>query len=408
MFKFRLSLFFLFAIVTRIAAQDSLHYDVQKNNGINYPIESVLIINADEIKRYPSNNFLSAVEGIFPGIFGTEVQVQHFSFVVDGFMLSDINGIDLNDIQTIAFSRSNVYGGMLPFSTQGTFFITTKKAPGKKTIISFNSKQSISLSYPGKLFSTESSSYPNTIIIQNEFSHGTGYFSGNHLSVEKAGDKYKIHAGGYFNKTYFPAPDQTFILKNTFDSLSRVMDASSKGSENNYGVFVNADYSFSSKITAGINANYAHVKFDSDSSFLQYYNSFSNQSDGVEHAALNLVNVAGYLNWKPTEVLDNKLSIEYNRKGLEINDNWLYQSLGTSLYKTKRTGLDQFKTNAVLIKDELKYHVLQKSNFQTDVILNSFWFKTNTKDQSNVSYVSDGNISQFQSMQQKMNEEIIG
>ena len=113
-------------ISVSLIAQDSTSSQ-QPGASSLYSAAPLITIKGEEIRRFPSNNFLDAVNGLFPWVFSLTPNREDFLFVVNGFLLTDVNSLSLNDIEEITFTRNNLNGGLYPFSRDGTFFITMKK-----------------------------------------------------------------------------------------------------------------------------------------------------------------------------------------------------------------------------------------------------------------------------------------
>lgn len=124
-----ISLFFL--VISSFGQQDSTeskpwqlgYTEIERES---YLINPVFIIKGEDIRRFPTLNFLEAVNGLFPWVFSFEPNANDFLFVVDGNILADINAISLYNIEEVAFVRGGLEAGNYPFAKRGSFIIRTK------------------------------------------------------------------------------------------------------------------------------------------------------------------------------------------------------------------------------------------------------------------------------------------
>ncbi len=63
-------------------------------------INPVFIVKGEDIRRFPTLNFLEAVNGLFPWVFSFEPNANDFLYVVDGMIITDINAISLFSIES--------------------------------------------------------------------------------------------------------------------------------------------------------------------------------------------------------------------------------------------------------------------------------------------------------------------
>jgi hypothetical protein len=115
-------LILLFIAISAVGkAQSPLLVPKPSTDSIGQTEKNFFIVKGDEIRRFPSIDFLQAVNGLFPWVFSQQPNPNEFLFVVDGFILTDINSISPMTLTRSYSLRDNAYGTLFPFSCAGTF-----------------------------------------------------------------------------------------------------------------------------------------------------------------------------------------------------------------------------------------------------------------------------------------------
>ena len=122
-------------------------------------VNPVFIIKGDDIRRFPTLNFLEAVNGLFPWVFSFEPKANDFLYVVDGNILADINAISLYNIEEVAFIRGGLDAGNYPFAKRGSFIIRTKSVSGNSTFEFNASTGLVNLRSGGPFYNVNSAFY---------------------------------------------------------------------------------------------------------------------------------------------------------------------------------------------------------------------------------------------------------
>jgi hypothetical protein len=129
--KAAITISLVFLVLSSFGQQDSTeakplkigYTEIERESRLINPL---FIIKGDDIRRFPTLNFLEAVNGLFPWVFSFEPNANDFLYVVDGNILADINAISLYNIEEVAFIRGGLETGNYPFAKRGSFIIRTK------------------------------------------------------------------------------------------------------------------------------------------------------------------------------------------------------------------------------------------------------------------------------------------
>ncbi|MEO6455538.1 MAG: hypothetical protein ABIN97_15770 [Ginsengibacter sp.] len=351
-------------ISVSLIAQDST---TLKYSGASNPYQAVplITIKGEEIRRFPSNNFLDAVNGLFPWVFSLIPNSNDFLFVVNGFLLIDINSLSLNDIEEVTFTRNNLNGGLYPFSRAGTFFITTKKTSESNTLFSFSAQYN------------SASDKSNTVVavlqpgatVDESTKRKSGHLFSIHGSVLAAGKKWNLYVSAQLDQSANPNISKN--LNVSYSYMTRKDSSTLNGSKNQLNIrsFAQFTYRLSSKIDMGIYGSYFHGNINRDTSRLYHSQNevFNNVTTGT--ATLPHYNGGAFINWAILKNLYNHVSFEYLYEKLDDNSNAATQlstpqtPLTHSNNKTVYLAYDK----SMLVRDELSYSFITLSKFQAGV-----------------------------------------
>jgi hypothetical protein len=343
--------FCLLLMAVAAIAQDSLR--LQKNDTKNYYSPSPLItIKGEEFKRFPSGNFLDAVNGLFPWVFSLAPNANDFLYVVNGFLLADINGISLSDIEEVSFSASSLDGNLYPLSKAGTFYITTRKATSKKLAISFNTQ----LNSMGDKDRTVAAVDPGLITTNTSTSHA-GYSIGNHLALMAGEKKWNVYFAAQLDHAVLPENDHT--TNRVFTSTMQ-MDTSLqnlKQRELNIRSLLQLTYKVSPQLNVGITGSYFHGNRNRDIDLsLHYPDLIGRNAASNEKNRLPYYYGGAFVDWKPINKFSNKINFEYATD--RVNDH--YENAAVAIENNiPRNGNYITETalhnKRLLLRDEMKY-----------------------------------------------------
>lgn len=382
-----LPVLFSCCITTAVSAQDSLQFAGKIPNGITIPASPLITVKAEEISRFPTTNFLDAVEGLFPWVYGSGQQAGNFSFIVNGTLMSDISSISLQDVEEISFTRDNMCTGLLPLAKAGTFFIKTKAGTGKLRV-NFSSQYNIVSNGSKPFLGKDSYIYgPGAVIQSNTIGNGEGNFWANHLSVRQGGEKYDWYAGAFFNHNRLPGMQQDVKWKQGVDTIQATEYALVKERLQQYSLFAAFNLKISPTLKVGVMANYAAKNVTADSSLLSMYatneyNEMVNSKPGFK-----TFTVSAYLEWKPFLKMVNRLSAEYVSYKYEEEENGRRTytssiSTGGKLF----TSSAMQKNTALLLRHQLQYTFIRTKRIEAGADINSVFHKPWYESASN--YVS--------------------
>lgn len=351
-------------ISVSLIAQDSA--SLQHPSALySYQAPPLITIKGEDIRRFPSSNFLDAVNGLFPWVFSLTPNSNDFLFVVNGFLLMDVNGLSLNDIEEVTFTRNNLNGGLYPFSRAGTFFITTKKASESNTLFSFSAQYN----------SVSDKSNTGTVVqqpgvtVDESGKRKSGHLLSTHGSVLAAGKKWNLYVSAQLDQS----ADPNFYknLNVSYSYMDRKDSSTFNGSKSQLNVrsFAQLTYQLSSKINIGIYGTYFHGNTNRDTSRL--YHSRNQVFDNVtaSTATLPRYNAGAFINWTILKNLYNRVSFEYAYEKLDDNSNTATQLLTpqTPLTNSNNKRVDLAHGKHLLLRDELSYSFITLSKFQAGV-----------------------------------------
>jgi hypothetical protein len=362
--KFLLCSTIALCLSVSLVAQDST---VLQRPGASNPYSSapLITIKGEEIRRFPSNNFLDAVNGLFPWVFSLTPNSDDFLFVANGFLLTDVNSISLNDIEEVTFTRNNLHGGLYPFSRAGTFFITLKKATEGKPMFSLNTQYNASFNNSGK---TAIVQRPDVIVDESN-KIKLGHLFSTHGSVMAAGKKWNLYIAVQLDQSADPGTVNNLYVSYPF--ISREDSSIFDGSQHQMNIrsFAQFNYRLSSSINVGIYGSYFHgnTKRDTTRLYRSQDNSFNEVAAGT--AILPYHNGGAFIDWNILKNFHNRVSFEYLYEKLDdnTNTNGEFSNAQTPLtmYNKKQLGIAHDKR--LLLRDELSYAFIHSSKFQAGV-----------------------------------------
>lgn len=360
-------------------AQDKIKYinsktetDSSKNAAI-----PLLVIKGEDFRRFPNAGFLDAVEGMFPWVFGPGQIQADFLYVVNGYVLANINAVNLNDIEEVSFVRNNVHAELSGLIRLGTFFISTKKAAGQKQSFNFNSQVNV-VNSPGKALYTGNNFFMPYLEVRttdkkNDLSPGIS----NHLSFSASKNKWSFYSAAYHSAGNVPPSAHNFILKNTGSNDSSGNSFKGKGSRSSYGLLAHAGYAISSSLTAGVMVNYSHNKLSADSTFTTLFSSGEfNNTSASSGMPINTFSAGANINWKPSSKLENTLFVEYANNKASYDEERKNEITGSSTnIKSIRTTEATYKNKNWTARNETKYTLIKNTKVTAGLYLNALWLQ---------------------------------
>ena len=345
-----------------------------------------MVIKGEALRRFPSGNFLDAVNGLFPWVFSQSPDANNYLFVVNGFLLADINAISLNDIEEVSFSRS-LNGSLYPFSRAGTFYITTKKYSGGKMTINFNTQYNV----VNQKDNTNNYQAFN-LAYNNSTKNKWGHLSNNNLSVLTGGNKWDLFVSAQLNQTTLPkgVTNSTQYVSST---NLRQDSSITTGTQNqlNLTSFIQFTYHFSSKLQAGISGNYFHGTTKSDTALSEYADANVHGTEKFSaKSSLPYYHTAAFIYWTPLPQLSNRISFEYAQDNFHdhSNDDRSGFSSINPAYTSAGTTDNKAYSKRLLLKNDLKYIFLNNSKFQSGVDL-LFSYLVQKQDYQNNQFYTD-------------------
>lgn len=341
-------------------SQDSLTIPgIQKKiAGSKYP---PVIIRCEEFSRFPTNNFLEAMTGLFPWVFLNNTEPNEFLFIVNGNLIADVNSISLYDIEEATFVR-NLDGTLYPFSRAGIFYIKTKSSKQGKPVINFNTHYNVVWNTEKKILHPGGSNILSTQKLEEKNNYKPGHFQSNHLSLSKATDKLQLYSSVQIDN-----------LKNTglnhWMKYSTYYEDTLTGSENslqlNAKFFLNLVYKFTDKLEAGINGNYVYERFKEKG---LYDN--NNTSNWVSETKNPLHHSYGsaFIKWTPVKNLHNTFSFEYIDDKFDHRKTTVQTTdypLGTIRHYNKYDSISPYMKQ-YLVRNDLKYTLPRSGKLSTE------------------------------------------
>ncbi len=390
---------FITAISTDIRSQGILLLPRQTEDSSKQQHTDVIVIKGDDIRRFPAIDFMEAVHGLFPWAFTQDADPNNFLFVVNGFVLPDINSISLNDIEEIIFTRNNLYGTLFPFSRAGTFIITTKVAKGKKTLVNFNSQYNAVWNkkgfLPGPFFGLPSSIKTRS----NESDNKAGHYWSNHLSISFGGKKLKGYISAQANSQRFAEIRQYTIFDLGAPQFADTVNSASKARVTSQRAFMNLTYKLSKKIDIGATADYSHFSYSNQFGYTSFAYSNRWQTSRQTKDPLNYYHAGVFMNYRILKNLVNTVWFEHGFEKMAWESSSTSQALPGGTFPLF-TGMSTTKprTKSFVVRDQLLYNLLSKGKFTTDVSLTFAYIRSNLNVES---YVQSGSAFSFYKSQLK-------
>lgn len=361
-----------------------------QNNLYKYSDSTDIVIKGDEIKRFPSLNFIDAVNGLYPWVFAANPNVNDYQFVINGFLLTDVNSINLNDIDEIVFTRNSLHGELFPFSKAGVFFIKTKTPTSSKPEINFNTQINVIQNKNRQLFNDENPLYYSTV--NKNINNGTEIFTNNHLSFSMQKNKLSIYASGRYGYQQFPKLNEYYIAQSStpVDNILDTLQGNSTTKQNTYGFYLNATYAVSKNINVGLTADYSNDHSTTDTLYTENYFDHS-PSSGFEYnsnnnihstSPINYYHIGAFMDWKIIKHLTNNLQFEYlNQK---FHTDYTKESNGNNAvfgqFNSTNTGYTLFTIKGYNVKDVLNYAIVSNKKVELNVGAVFTLFKPEIKD----------------------------
>ncbi|MFT3680795.1 MAG: hypothetical protein QM791_11020 [Ferruginibacter sp.] len=342
--QYFLGLLISFTAITGFAQQVNKSDSLPGTN-IKAISKPVLVIKGEDIRRFPSANFLDAVNALYPWVYSFNANPNLFLYVVNGNALPDINGISLQDIDEVVFVRGVQNAAVFPLSRLGTFYIRLRKVSSAKPVISFNAQYNFldkkNLYDP---FETSTKLEDNSKV-------SLGNRQLYHLSVSGAIKKFSYYVSLQQLLSNMPRFSNHTVYQTSSgarDTLDRKTDSSYK----NIHALVNLEYKFSPKVSLALLGSYTHASTGSD---VEFDNIFHGQP-AVSNGRINNYSGGLAFNWQPVSKLSNQLRVEYRNVSassdyatsfLLVNGPFFSQYYGAE----KRKGGDR----RWLVEDRLQY-----------------------------------------------------
>ncbi len=304
----------LLLVMLNTAAQDSLARPKSQ------PINEISTVRGEDLRRFPSSNFLDAVNGLFPWVFSENQDANQFLFIVDGFISFDINAISLNDLEEISFSR-NINGDFYPSSRPGTFYIRTKTPQRHKPTITFNTQYNVSWNkrqrmFYGDAYGAEPTANGQTLINNSE--NGSGHFTSNHLSLGSGNQRFHVYSSLQWDDVSSPSIRQDARM------VSPVPDTSTgwvTSKLSDIKAFLGLGYRVSKKLQIGFNGNYIHGRSKVASDYVFKTPNVQLLQQYSEPEKLSQIRLGGFLKWQPLNHLRNNIYVEYLNNRLDYDRN---------------------------------------------------------------------------------------
>ncbi len=362
--KFLLCFTLVLGISFLLTAQDSL--SLKHSSSSNpYSAAPLITIKGEDIRRFPSNNFLDAVNGLLPWVFSLTPNSNDFLFVVNGFLLMDVNNISLNDIEDVTFKRNNLNGGLYPFSRAGTFFITLKKASEYKPLFSFNSQYNTASNNDGV---TAFVQRPGSMVNESN-KNKAGHLFSTHGSMQAAGKKWNLYVSAQLDQSAVPTTDKNINVSYTYSDQKDSSRFFESQRQLNIRSFAQFTYRLSAAVNVGIYGSYFHGKANRDTS--NFYRSQSGFLNTVITGNANLPHYNGgaFIDWTILKNLHNRISFEYLYEKLDeiSSSETLLSTPQNPLSRSNNKRLNIAHNKRLLLRDELSYSFINSSKFEAGV-----------------------------------------
>lgn len=365
--------FALLLTASRLLAQDSLAYP-KSITQLNAPL---LVIKGDEIRRYPTDNFLEAVNGLFPWVFSLDPDPDKYLFLVNGNILLDPNSISLYDIEEVSFDRTRLVGEQYPIIKAGVFRIKTKQGYNGKPVINVDSRYGMSWS-ANNIFLPSTNQYMTSQSLQKNNSNGQSHST--HVSLASGTEKLHIYTSAEWQSASSPEVSERnidYYTGNTNDTFQ----GKGRSKLTNLKAFLNLTYRFSDKVEAGITGNYFHGHTTEDSSLSQHSPSFYTEPLIGARNNLDDYHASFFVNWKPITHLQNSISLEYFGARNAYSKDLIANTLALPGTPSDRTATSDAyaRTDQFLLRDRLSYQFFAEHKFKLRASVTYIYLHERTK-----------------------------
>lgn len=347
-----------------------------------------IIIKGDEIRRFPSPNFMDAVNGLFPWVFSPALNQNDYLFVINGFIYPDVNSINLNDIEEVIFTRDNLYGYLFYFSRAGTFVITTKTPKEGKIKINFNSQYNANWNHDKYL------TFPNwTAPKANDLDNKTGHYLDEHLSVSWGGKKLRIYFSASLNDQQLPRVNQNAIFSTLpGDTLKNGKVITNYGTQR---LMLNMSYRFSKKIEAGITGDYSHHHYQNELNYDRNFTGSHSTSQSILRVPIKYCHAAAFINYNILKNLSNTLFAEYLFEKPVSDGNITSKYLSDNNPPIEFSGTSNTKSSnkKYNIRDRLLYKLIPNGKFKSDISFTFAYLRRNASIQNLTNNYQNGTYS---------------
>jgi hypothetical protein len=363
-----------FAFISPLFSQTTL--PTTQDNKSKYLGTPLITIKGEEISRFPTNNFLDAVNGLYPWLFSVNGDHGKYLYVVNGSILLDVNAISLHDIEEVSFTRSHMDGTLYPFSQVGIFYIKTKHTDSRKPVISFNSQYNTMWDKQTS-YNSQYSKEDNIL----------GHLQTNHISVSVAADKLQFYGSALVNT--IKDPHLSYFSDNGSGSI---VDTWFGSKHLNIGTFAQLTYQFSPTISAGISANYYHAQTKRESQLISQ--SFGSQYDQSQQSKnrLSYYHISPYFNWAITSRLRNTLNFEYANDWFTFNSTTITNFSSTGNPPTNQ--LQEQETTPYLrgyiLRNHLEYDLISTAKFKTSLSAIFSYLNREVRNKQEYSFIQNG------------------
>jgi hypothetical protein len=348
-----------------VASQDTLLLQNSRTPNPHSPAP-LIVVKGDEIRRFPGTNFMDAVNGLFPWVSSLSPDANEFLFVVNGFVLPDINSLSLNDIEEVTFVKNDLNGRLFPFSRAGTFYVTTRKHTGAKATINFNSQYNAVWQQNNRNGQNVTTS--PVITSKQNFDNKAGHLLSNQSSLLAGGNKWELYLSAQLDQSAGPTNASTTISTNQLNRKdTSVYNARDRFL--NVRSFAQFIYRSSATLEFGITGSYFHGDLQQNRTQADYNPTGSFTGAYRSKSVLPYYHGGAFINWQPLKNLSNRVSAEYAND--ELTEDGSNQTIGTSTafpsITSVKTSRALLKNKRLLLRDELKYNFVTNSRIRAGV-----------------------------------------
>jgi hypothetical protein len=390
-----------------IFSQDSLHSKNNTEYKNIYPASPLIVIKGDEIRRFPSTNFLDAVNGLFPWVLSETPDPNNFLFVLNGYLLPDINGLSLEDIDEIVFTRNNLNGDLYPLSRAGIFYIKTKITNNNKPEINFNSQYNTVWNKNAQVLPAVSL-FPG-YSMENHIMNKPGHFFRNQLSLAAGGKKLHLYTSLQLDAIQEPHLYQKRFIEPT-GLYSDTTESNLKTRTTHLKAFLNLGYNFTDKLNAGISANYFNGQRKENSEWTDYLGYYSSYYITQSKTPLPYYYIGSFINWNLLHNLRNKFSFEYSDNSFNYTQTTELKSYLNGILNLQRTTItttNPYNKN-YLFRNQSEYDIFSKGRFRSGAATIFSYVHNKFFSESTTAQIQNGSLfSLSRSMRSEMGKTTI-